>query len=54
VFLRVIILIDLITGDDAGDIVKIRENDQFPADLILISSSHPNGRCFVSTANLDG
>jgi magnesium-transporting ATPase (P-type) len=38
----------------AGDIVRIREDEQFPADLILISSSHPNGRCFVSTANLDG
>ena len=27
---------------------------QFPADLVLLSSSLPTGGCFVMTANLDG
>jgi magnesium-transporting ATPase (P-type) len=37
----------------AGDIVKIREGEMFPADLVLISSSN-KGQCYIETANLDG
>ena len=37
-----------------GDIVKINQNEYFPADLILISSSDPKGICYIETKNLDG
>ena len=37
-----------------GDIVKVGKNEQFPCDLVLLSSSNSNGKCFVMTANLDG
>jgi phospholipid-transporting ATPase len=38
-----------------GDIVRIEEDEEFPADLVLLSSSHAGvGDCFVQTANLDG
>lgn len=37
-----------------GDILKINEKEYFPADLVLINSSEPNGIAFVETKNLDG
>ncbi|XP_015429019.1 PREDICTED: probable phospholipid-transporting ATPase IA [Dufourea novaeangliae] len=37
-----------------GDVVKVRNNNFFPADLILLSSSEPQGISFIETANLDG
>ena len=37
-----------------GDIVKVHRDQQFPADLVLISASNNLGKCFVMTANLDG
>ena len=38
----------------AGDIVRVEENTEFPADLILLQSSNPKGICNIETANLDG
>ena len=35
-----------------GDIIKVGEGEQIPADMILLESS--SGDCFVQTSNLDG
>ena len=37
-----------------GDIVKVNKNERFPADLILISSSEPQGMAYLETSNVDG
>ncbi|XP_071160148.1 phospholipid-transporting ATPase IF-like isoform X4 [Mytilus edulis] len=37
-----------------GDIVKVKLNHSFPCDLVLLSSHDPEGKCYVTTANLDG
>ncbi|XP_033842587.1 phospholipid-transporting ATPase IH-like isoform X1 [Periophthalmus magnuspinnatus] len=37
-----------------GDVVMVREDETFPCDLILLSSSHHDGTCYVTTASLDG
>ncbi|KAM4664395.1 phospholipid-transporting ATPase IG isoform 1-T1 [Discoglossus pictus] len=37
-----------------GDIVEVRDNETFPCDLILLSSSCADGTCTVTTASLDG
>lgn len=37
-----------------GDIVRISRDCDIPCDLVLLKSSDENGKCFVTTANLDG
>ncbi|KAI3651156.1 hypothetical protein MP228_004637 [Amoeboaphelidium protococcarum] len=37
-----------------GDIVLVKKNEVFPADLILLSTSFSDGTCFIETAQLDG
>jgi len=37
-----------------GDIIKIYQNEYFPADIILLKSSSPKNIAYVETKNLDG
>ena len=37
-----------------GDVVEVRDGEEFPADLLLISTAKPQGLCYVETSNLDG
>ena len=37
-----------------GKIVKIRENEFFPADILLLRTSDSKNICFIETKNLDG
>jgi len=38
----------------AGDILKIREGEEVPADIVLLSTPDEEDLCYVETANLDG
>ena len=37
-----------------GDIVHVSTGKRFPADLVLISSSEPQGMAYLETSNIDG
>ena len=37
-----------------GCIVKVTENQFFPCDMLMLSSSLPKGVAYVETKNLDG
>ncbi|KAG8918881.1 hypothetical protein FRC01_001607 [Tulasnella sp. 417] len=39
---------------EVGDIVLLREDDQIPADIVVLSTSDADGLCYVETKNLDG
>jgi P-type E1-E2 ATPase len=39
---------------EVGSVVCVREDEFFPADLLLIKSSGSDGICYVETKNLDG
>ncbi|KAL7181751.1 hypothetical protein ACSBR1_040618 [Camellia fascicularis] len=37
-----------------GDIVRVKQDGFFPADLLFLASTNADGVCYVETANLDG
>jgi phospholipid-translocating ATPase len=37
-----------------GDFVRLYSDDELPADVIILSTSDPDGACYVETKNLDG
>ncbi|RAH43483.1 phospholipid-translocating P-type ATPase [Aspergillus brunneoviolaceus CBS 621.78] len=39
---------------NVGDFVRLYNGDQIPADIAILSTSDPDGACYVETKNLDG
>ncbi|XP_011034150.1 PREDICTED: phospholipid-transporting ATPase 3 [Populus euphratica] len=37
-----------------GDIIRVKQDGFFPADLLFLASTNADGVCYVETANLDG
>ena len=37
-----------------GDFLRIYNDDQIPANVVILSTSDPDGACYVETKNLDG
>lgn len=37
-----------------GDVVRLESDDFIPADMLVITSSEPEGLCYIETSNLDG
>ena len=37
-----------------GTIIRVKENEFFPADLVVLNTSLPKGWCYIETKNLDG
>ena len=37
-----------------GDVICVEDGDEFPCDMLILSSSNPNGKVTIMTANLDG
>lgn len=39
---------------NVGDFIRVRVDEEVPADVVIISTSDPEGNCYIETKNLDG
>ncbi|KAA8897047.1 hypothetical protein TRICI_006809 [Trichomonascus ciferrii] len=39
---------------NCGDIIKVYCDEEFPADMVVLSTSDQDGACYIETRNLDG
>lgn len=37
-----------------GDIIKVTDDASIPCDMLLLSSANADGRCHITSVNLDG
>ena len=37
-----------------GMVVKVKDREEFPADVVCLASSDLEGKCYIETANIDG
>jgi magnesium-transporting ATPase (P-type) len=37
-----------------GDLLLVNENEDFPADMVIVASSTPDASCYIQTSSLDG
>ena len=37
-----------------GDMILVHDNEDFPADIVVIATSQLDANCFVQTSSLDG
>jgi phospholipid-translocating ATPase len=38
---------------EVGDIILLRDKEQVPADIVVLSTDDPDGMCYLETKNLD-
>jgi len=38
----------------AGELIKVRKDEEFPSDIVLMKSDNESGIVYVDTMNLDG
>ena len=52
--IKLLFSMKLMIGAQVGDIICVEEGDEFPCDMLILSSSNPKGKASIMTANLDG
>ena len=53
--LRGDIIVEIAAKDiQVGDILYLTEDEEIPADCVVLYSSNPNGICYIQTTNIDG
>lgn len=39
---------------NVGDVIRVEDEEYFPADIVLLNSSNKDGSCYIMTSSLDG